>query len=400
MKNLQKKLQSFFDTAKKRWDKLTKNKKIVVSVIFIVVFGLSFTRARNLSEDGAEYKFTEVINGSVKSVVSESGEITSTGVTDVSSTITGIVNEVFVENGQEVTRGDTLFSVTSTATEAERAAAYSTYQSAASTLDSANSTYRSKQATVENVLDTLSGHDEDETLAQKDTRTIAEAARDNAYYSVVSAKAAVTKTWLAYQATIDGSVKATAKGVVANLSIASGQHVNSQDLALLIVADSGIWITISVTENDVVELQPGQKVDISTDALPDEKLTGIVIRVDSIGIIESGVVTYNVYIQVDQKDTNVLPSMTVSVDIVTNEKTDVLVIPNSAIKPYQGSKAVQVLDEKTNQIIYIPIKVGVAGITKSEVIGGLSEGQVIILSTNGDLEQSRSGGMMPFGGGR
>ncbi|MCJ7828082.1 efflux RND transporter periplasmic adaptor subunit, partial [Patescibacteria group bacterium] len=219
-----------------------------------------------------------------------------------------------------------------------------------------------------------------------------------AYYSLVSAQAAVSKGWLSYQATIDGTIKATAKGVVANLSIAGGQQVNLVDPALLIVADGGTWITISVTENDVVELRPGQVADVSVDALPDEKLTGEVKRVDSVGVIDSGVVTYNVYIQIDQDETKVLPSMTVGVDIVTNKKDDALVIPNSAIKPYQGSKAVQILEEKTGQLIYLPIKVGISGATKSEVLTGLTEGQQIIASTNGDsVQQNQGSGMNPFG---
>lgn len=396
MKN---KYKRVFNTVKKRWSNLTKSKKIIVSMVTIVIAGFIFFQARGSADDEIQYQFTSVSNGSVTSFVSESGEITSTGLTKVPSTITGIVDKIYVENDQEITRGDSLFLVTSTATDAERATAYSTYQSAVSALDIANSTYRSKQATADNVLDTLSGHDDDETFEQKDTRTTAESARDNAYYSVVSAEATLSKAWFSYQATIDGVVKATADGVVANLAIAEGQHVNALDDALLIVSNSGTWITISVTENDVVEIESGQKVEISVDALPDEKLTGEVNRVDSVGTVDSGVVTYNIYILVDQLDTNVLPSMTVSVNITTKEVEGVLTIPNSAIKPYQGSKAVQIMNENTGQIIYLPIKLGVTGNTKSEVVSGLTEGQQIIASSNSGSE-SRSGGIMPFGRGR
>lgn len=399
MKNMKNKYKRVFNTVKKRWSNFTKSKKIIVSMVTIVIAGFIFFQARGSTDDEIQYQFTLVSSGSVTSFVSESGEITSTGLTKVPSTITGIVDKIYVENDQEVTRGDSLFLVTSTATDAERATAYSTYQSAVSALDIANSTYRSKQATADNVLDTLSGHDDDETFEQKDTRTTAESARDNAYYSVVSTKAALSKAWFSYQATIDGVVKATANGVVANLAIAEGQHVNALDDALLIVSNSGTWVTISVTENDVVEIESGQKVEISVDALPYEKLTGEVNRVDSVGTVDSGVVTYNIYILVDQLDTNVLPSMTVSVDITTKEVEGVLTIPNSAIKPYQGSKAVQIMDEDTGQIIYFPIKLGVTGNTKSEVVSGLTEGQQIIASSNSGPE-SRSGGIMPFGRGR
>lgn len=78
------------------------------------------------------------------------------------------------------------------------------------------------------------------------------------------------------------------------------------------------------------------------------------------------------------------------VEIETQKQEDVLVVSNEAIKPYQGGKAVQV--EKNNSVIYMPVEVGVVGITYSEIVSGLEEGQEIIVGTNGTSGEKKSGG--------
>lgn len=374
----------------------SKKKKIIFGVIGIILIGIIFSVTKNSGNNEVEYTFSKVSKGSVESSISESGEIVSTGTVEMTSTINGIVKDIFVENGDIVKRGDKLFSVTSTASEEERSAAYSTYKSAVSNLESAKNTHQSKQTTVERVYDEISGHDEDEPFEIKEQRVTAETARDNAYLSVVSAEAALSKAWFIYQSTIDGTIKATSDGMVANLSVASGQQVNSQESALLIISESETWAKISVTENDVIGIKPGQESELLVDAFPSEKITGEVKRVDSVGTIVSNVVTFNVYILLDSTNINLMPSMTVSVDIMTDKKNDILVVPNSAIKPYQGSKAVQILDKNSGQVLYMPIKVGLVGALKSEVIRGLKEGQEIIVSTISTSEKNSSAGMLPI----
>lgn len=389
-------MKSFIKNIKDHLKKISKKKKIIFGIMGIILIGFIFLITKNSGSNEVEYKFSKISKGSVESIISESGEIVSTGTVEVSSTINGIVKDIFVENGDTVKKGNKLFSVASTASEEERSAAYSTYKSAVTNLEAAKNTHQSKQTTVERVYDEISGHDEDESFEIKEQRVNAETVRDNAYLSVVSAEAALSKAWFIYQATIDGIIKATSNGTIANLSVANGQQVDSQENALLIISESEVWARISVTENDVVGIKPGQKSELLVDAFPFEKITGEVKRVDSVGTVISNVVTFNVYILLNSTNINLMPSMTVSVDIMTDKKNDILVVPNSAIKPYQGSKAVQILDKNSGQVLYMPIKVGLVGALKSEVIRGLKEGQEIIVSTISTSEKNSSAGMLPI----
>jgi RND family efflux transporter MFP subunit len=382
----------------RKFKTLTLKKKLIVIGVFLAVIYVVFTFGGNDSD--TTYKTEVVKKGNVVNIISETGEISTTGKTTVASTIKGIVADVYVENGDEVARGQDLFSVTSTATEEERATAYSNYQSAVSSLDTANSNYRSKQATAENILDQVSGHETDETLAQKDTRTTAEATRDNAYYSVVSAKANASSKWLLYQETLDGVVKSPASGTIANLAVAPGQSVVTTTNTLIVKSSVDTWVQLAVNEIDISTVDKGQKATVSVDALKDVELTGTVERVDDVGTVTSGVVIYNVYILLPELNQNIKPGMTVQVDIQTQKKEDVLVVSNSAIKPYQGGKAVQIIDDKTGELIYLPIEIGIVGPTKSEVVGGLEDGQEIVVSQGESGTKDQGGGLIRVPGGR
>jgi multidrug efflux pump subunit AcrA (membrane-fusion protein) len=120
-------------------------------------------------------------------------------------------------------------------------------------------------------------------------------------------------------------------------------------------------------------------------------LPATVRRVDEFATITSDVAVYYVYLTLDETDQQLRPGMTAQVIITTQEKSDILLIPNTAIKPYQGEKAVQIFDEKTQTTVYQPIKIGLSGDINSEVVSGLSEGQKII-SAEASTGKSSSGG--------
>ncbi len=393
------------------WFKKASRIKQVV-VIGVVVLVLFFAY-RSLSQDTSEvsYRTEPVTTDTIVNIISETGEISITGKTDVLSTITGIVEEVYVENGDVVQRGQSLFKVTSTATEEERAKAYADYTKAKADFGTAEANEYSLQA------DMFEDWDEFKELAESDdyedmssdNRNLpefhipekdwlaSEAQYVNQEQVIAQAKASVSETWLAYQATIDGVVKSTANGTVANLAIASGRHVDSSSTALMVTSDESAWVELALNETDVVTVEAGQSAVVSVDALKGQEFSGTVERVDEVGTVESGVVTYNVYISLPEIDSSVNPGMTVQVDIETQKKENVLVAPNSAIEPYQGGRAVQVLDESTEELLYYPIEVGIVGPINSEVISGLKEGQEIVVSQtdNGSDDQSSGGGIFP-----
>lgn len=379
-----------------------RNKAIVIGIIFFVLFlGVRQIRSAN---DTPQYITESVKRDTIVEIVSETGNIGSGGKVDIFSTSNGVVEEVYVKNGDKVTVGTGLFKVKSTATEQEKATAYASYQSAATSLQQAKNTLRDKKAILDKVLDDVKGHDDDETFEQKQKRTTAEVASDNAYEAIKSAKAQVNSTRLSYQATQNSVVKSTAKGTVANLSIEIGDKVSvlstiSTTPALSVISElSKSSVKLSLNEVDVPKVKTGQKAQIFLDAFPDKTFEGRVYSVDEIGTNTQGVVTYNVYVTILNFDNKIKPAMTANVDIEVDKAENVLTVPNSAIKPYKGDKAVQVYDQKTKLPVFVPIKIGVRGIDKTEVVEGVTEGmEVITALQNGQVKRS---GSTILGGGR
>ena len=382
--------------------------KKALLVVVIIAIGLFINSRLNTTEDIA-YKTSMVSTGNVADIISETGEISSTSQVSVTSTITGFVTEVYVDNGDQVKRGQKLFYVQSSATSAERAAAYSNYLKAKDSLEAAKSTAYSLESSMWKAHETFEADSLDTDLSVDDPIYIQTdrdwQAAEQKYIdqkAVISqAEASVSSAWLAYQATIDGAVTAPIDGTVANFAVAKGQQVASSQAALLIKSDSETWVTLAISETDIPDIKPGLAATVSIDALDGRELEGTVQRVDEVGTVSSGVVTYTAYISLhDSQNTEVnelsgvLPAMTVQVDIQTKSAENVVVVPNGAIKPYKGGKAVQVVDASSGELLYVPVEVGIVGLTESEILSGVSEGQEIVTSSTSSSSSDKQGGLL------
>ena len=112
-----------------------------------------------------------------------------------------------------------------------------------------------------------------------------------------------------------------------------------------------------------------------------------------IGTVSSGVVNYNVKISFDTSDERIKPGMTVSADITTETKENVLLVPGGAVKTLNNESFVQVF----NPEIYLAsgsqgiasgrtpeqkkVVVGASDDTNVEILSGLQEGEQIVTRT-------------------
>jgi len=83
--------------------------------------------------------------------------------------------------------------------------------------------------------------------------------------------------------------------------------------------------------------------------------------------------------------------MTLDADIITKELKSALTVPNSAIVPYKGGKAVRKLNDK-NEIEFIPVSIGSKGESRTQILNGLTEDQKIIISISED--QAKGQGLL------
>jgi multidrug efflux pump subunit AcrA (membrane-fusion protein) len=110
-------------------------------------------------------------------------------------------------------------------------------------------------------------------------------------------------------------------GVVAEVAVEVGDQVSPESRAVS-VADTSAWIieTTDVTELEVVNVEVGQPVKFTADALSDVTMQGTVLEISQSSFVQGGDVLYTVRIQADQVDARLKWGMTVEVNFEPLEK--------------------------------------------------------------------------------
>ena len=167
----------------------------------------------------------------------------------------------------------------------------------------------------------------------------------------------------------------------------------SQSTALITIVTNNQLATVDLNEVDAAKVKAGQKAALTFSAIDGLEITGSVVEMDGVGTVTQGVVTYSVQIALDTQDARIKPEMSVSATITTDQKFDALLVPNSAIKndanglsyveTLKGATAVTdsngIASEEAPEIKFV--QTGLTGDTNTEIIEGLSAGDLIIIKT-------------------
>jgi len=160
-------------------------------------------------------------------------------------------------------------------------------------------------------------------------------------------------------------------------------------------------VVVPFEESDAAKVTPGLPVEVTFDAIPDLIRDGKVLQVSPGGTDISGVTNYYATIVLTDTDSRLKDGQTAEVNVMTNNKDNVLVVPNNAIIKQGGKSFVSVPgpDGKPTQKQFQP---GLVGDDSTEVVSGLSEGEQILLpqaQVSPGSGGNRSGGGGGGGGG-
>ncbi len=357
-------------------------------IAIVVVLGLLFAgRLINskMKEGIVTYETAKVEKGTLISSVSASGSVTTSNIQEVTTQASGVVRKMYVEDGQKVYKGQTIAEIElDLVGEQRNAQAYASYLNAVKGVRSANNSVRQAKASLDYTYDQIKGHDTDESFETIETRTRAEVSYDNAYDGLMTANASLTSAQYSYNQTAP-AIKAPASGTI-NLSVAQGSQISagsssdaSNQRIATITTEGAPIISVSISEIDVAKVKTNQKVNITFDSIEDKTFTGKVVAMDKLGTATSDVVSYTALIQMDSGTASILPNMAASVYIITDIKTDVLLVPSEAISTTDGISSVQVM--KDGKISTVEVEVGGSNDTQTEVVAGLNEGDEVVTST-------------------
>lgn len=190
-------------------------------------------------------------------------------------------------------------------------------------------------------------------------------------------------------------LKAPFEGKIAKINVKKGDLISSATILFNLISNQKI-AEISLNEIDATKVKIGQRVTLTFDALPDFTLTGKVGEIDAVGTVSQGVVSYGVKIVLEGDDERTKPGMSVTAEIIVDLKSDVLVLPNKAVKSQAGIyyvELVEIPNEKREEFlnnrsgVILPtlpkrqqVEVGISNDKLTEILSGLKEGDIVVFS--------------------
>lgn len=178
-------------------------------------------------------------------------------------------------------------------------------------------------------------------------------------------------------------------GLVAVVNVTVGQMAGGGLPAVMLVDNSRFHVSVQVDEVDVAELAEGQPVEVTLDALPDVVLSGMVERIApaaagmaasaGTGVAAPGVVSYDMTIVLDPTDAPVRAGMSANATVMVEELADVLLIPTWVVRIDRRTGQTYVQRQAGEQTERVDVQLGVRGNGVVQVLGGLGEGDVVVL---------------------
>ena len=139
-------------------------------------------------------------------------------------------------------------------------------------------------------------------------------------------------------------VVAPCDGIIASLEVSEGDEITSGSLLGSILQGEDMKLTIAVDELDVVNVEAGQKVTITVDALSGVEISGEVYKIAPVGSNSGGVTTYDVELSFDAEGTGVRSGMNATGEIEIASKSSTLFVPVEAIMTINNTTYVMVED--------------------------------------------------------
>lgn len=175
------------------------------------------------------------------------------------------------------------------------------------------------------------------------------------------------------------SLKAPFAGKITEVRSKIGDQVSPGTISFRLDDLSSLLVDVQVPEADINRVAIGQPVTMTFDAIPDQQYNGKVIEVGQVGNVVSGIVNFNVTIELIDADDSVRPGMTAGVNIVVNQLEDVLLVPNRAVRLRDGKRVVYVL--KQGVLTPVEIEIGATSDLTSQILSGdIQEGDTVVLN--------------------
>lgn len=348
-------------------------KKLLPWLILLILISAGYYFYQKSHEKKPEelYKFEEITQGDVEKNVSANGTINPVVVVTVGTQVSGTVSKLYVDFNDKVTKGQLLLELDDRLFNAQ--------------IEQTQGNVRNAQALVE-----LAQANEARSRSLFAQEYVSKQELDTTVQALKSAKAqlATSQAQLRRDSTnlSFSKIRSPVSGVIIDRPVDIGQTVAAslQTPTLVQIAQdlSKMQISTSYAEADIGNIKVGQIAKFTVDAYPNRDFQGVVKQLRLNPTTTSNVVTYNVVVSVDNPDEILLPGMTAYVNIVVAKQTNVLLVPNAALRYKPSNLELANADKKETK--------GQRSSKKSDKkdSGQSSKGKIYVLRTDNMNEKS------------
>ncbi len=308
---------------------------VIATVAVVAILVVWFIRGRTGQASEGLYKFVEVTRGDLENVISTTGTLSAVGTIEVGTQVSGTMARVLSDNNESVRKGQVL-------------AVLDTTLLSASVRDARANVLRA-EAQYEKAL-----RDHGRIEDMHGRGLISDAEFDDSRTNTRSYEA----TLLSARASLDRGranlnyavIRSPIDGTVIMRSVEPGQTVAasfSTPTLFLIAEDlSDMEIHAFVDESDIGQIELGQSVRFTVEAHYEVDFLGTVREIWLQPETIQNVVNYTVVVDAANPDGLLFPGMTATTDFLIEERTDVLLVPNAAIR-FQPSMPMMMEFRKT-----------------------------------------------------
>ncbi|MGO9831928.1 MAG: efflux RND transporter periplasmic adaptor subunit [Myxococcaceae bacterium] len=378
---------------------------LVVGVVAITIAGL-----KDRPPPAVDVQTAKAKKATISRVVVGAGKIESVTTVKISSSLSGDLIERFVKDGDPVRKGMVLAKIDARPFIAQA-------KQALAAANAAKSDIASAQVDVDRYTQELK---RTKTLADRGMSSGAELdlAKSN-YEGAVARLNSAREKYTSNLATYEQAETSVARtelispidGNVIELSREVGERVRgsdfSEDTVMTVAALNNMEVKIEVGEHEVVYLKPGQRAELSVDALEGQTFEGAVVEIAQKATIknpgtESEVTTFPVKVLLDNRPAGVLPGMSAEVRITAETRGDAIIVPIQAVtvRPEKLLPETKTAVEANTQltakrsretlakVVFVVdsdnrahirrVRTGIASDTDLEILEGLQDGEKVV----------------------
>ena len=378
-------------------------KRILLTLVVVILIGGSgvfFWQELTPSDTKTTFTIIDVVTGNVENLVTAQGTLEPKESVDVGAQVSGLIDVMYAEEGDTVQKGDLIAEIDPELYEA-------TVRGDEAQLKRLQAQMDEQKATVTQARQKLERNEKlikDRAISQEaleDTQTnlaIAEAQLISLEAQIEEAESTLErdKTNLGYT-----KIYAPINGTVVTQAVKAGQTINANQTTPTIVTIANLdvmTVRAQVAEADIMKIKHDMDMYFTTLGSNERRWQGRVRQVLPSPEEENDVVLYNVLVDVENTDRQLMTGMTTQMFFVIEQADNIATIPVSALGARQKDKDKNGLEaydvtvlgadgQPKSKIVYV----SVINRTQAGVVEGLNAGeQVIINAPNAMLTDATS----------